>query len=176
MKEMFSPLRIFWLSILISWLTLGCAGASQATSEKITPEIIPEQLVELLSKTYPGSHITQTPRTSEDLQQIIRTNLSSKLLDAQPVITGTQYSFVSEPDREAQVNLLSLVYPDNDAATRAVTQLSAHKGYFKKTVVLTRFSYATVGDHQLIILFTEQAGDEKLVERIDSFAKQVSFR
>ena len=171
MKKIFSPLRILCLWAMLSWLTTGCAGASQPT-----PETISKQLVDLLAEAYPGGTITQTPRTLEDLQQIIKTHLGSKLLGAQPVITGTQYSFVSGPDQEAQVNLLNLAYPNHDMVTHATAQLSARKGYFRNAIVLTRFSYTTIGNHQLIILFTEQAGDEKLVEFIDSFAKQALSR
>ena len=171
MEKIFSPLRILCLWILLSWLTAGCADASQPT-----PETISKQLVDLLAKTYSGSTITQVPRTLEDIRQIIRVHLGSKLLDAQPVIAGTQYSFVSGPDQEAQVNLLNLAYPNHDMVTHATAQLSARKGYFRNAIVLTRFSYTTIGNHQLIILFTEQAGDEKLVELIDSFAKQTLSR
>ena len=83
--------------------------------------------------------------------------------------TGTDFRFVlSGQDTEAQVAVLVLSYPDKKTVLSMTEKLANRGGYFKRTKILTPFSYASV-DNRLVIAFTKNAGNEDVVEFVNEF-------
>lgn len=152
------------LTVLILW-----KSCLQADTSKSPTTIIRQALTERLMSRTVNPSLQENQTTSADIRAILHDNLDSSLLTSIMETTGTDFRFVpSGQDIEAQVAILVLSYPDKKTVLSMIKKLVKMGGYFKRTKILTRFSCASV-DNRLVIAFTENAGNEDVVEFIDEF-------
>jgi len=138
------------------------------TSEPLT-NTIRQALTERLISGTANSSLREKQITSPDVRAILHDNLDPGLLTSVMETTGTDFRFVpSGQDTEAQVAVLVLSYPDKKTVLSMTEKLANRGGYFKRTKILTPFSYASV-DNRLVIAFTKNAGNEDVVEFVNEF-------
>lgn len=153
-------LRWWWLALLAFWLT----GASASPfSEKDFAPLIRQHF--LLGT---GAPLQEDAIAETDAKRIVRKNLDSALLTRGVRISGVDFRFVPpSQDAEAHVAVLVLSYSNSKIALSMANTLSKLNNYFRRTKILTRFSTAPVGK-QLVIAFTEDAGNELMVKFVDA--------
>jgi hypothetical protein len=106
------------------------------------------------------------------VRTIVRENLDAELLASVRAVSGKDFRFVPAGRTvDAQVGLLVLDYPDEATAERTAKRLALRGGYFQNTVILTRFAYGRFRD-QLVVAFTENAGNEGVVEFVKAFPER----
>ena len=134
----------------------------------------------LLSKAVSCS-LQERSYPSADIRAIARKNLSSALLEKVLKITGTDFQFVlsgqqikqnGEPIK-SQIGILVFRYKDKKAAHSMQAKLAARRGYFKNTKMLIRFSSMPIGS-RFMVIFTENPGDDAIVELMDDFREFLS--
>ena len=141
--------------------------APQALSENDFRRILSEHLL-------PGIAVPtllENPISTVNLRAIVKDNLDSNLLIRAIKTTGADFRFtLSGQQTESQIGILILSYPDEKTSGGMTEILAGRGGYFKGTKILTHFSYASVGN-QLVVVFTENSGNEVVVKFIDEFPK-----
>jgi hypothetical protein len=156
---------VVWL-VMVLMLWGSCLQAGTPTPPV---NVIRKALTERLISGTANSSLQENPITSANVRAIVHDNLDSSLLNAVLTTTGTDFRFVpSGQHNEAQVAILILTYADEKAALHMTKKLGSRGGYFKLTKILTRFSCAPDGN-QLVIIYTENAGNEDVVKFINEF-------
>jgi hypothetical protein len=158
---------------LVGWLLFAILMLWGSCLRAATPvpldEAIRQVLTEHLISEARYSSFQENKITSMNIRTIVRNNLDSGLLNSVLKTTGTDFRFIhSREHAEAQVGVLILSYPDEKIVSYMSKRLDKMGGYFRRTKILTRFSCMPIGK-QLVISFTENAGDEDIVKFINEF-------
>lgn len=168
MREFFQGCYTTFFAVIL----LMIAGCAHAVSIEVSKPLA-EWLVERLTEEKLGVSANLIEMDSNLVRRIAGNKLDDRLLETGPAIQGTEVRFIL-PDRqsEAQIAIVTLTYPDHETALQKSELLIGLERYFQKTMVLTRFAYA-VPDETLVIIFTENAGDDRIVRFIDNFAEKL---
>ena len=160
--------------LLISWLFFAMmlwGGSPLAVPSALSGNDFRQILSEHLLSGNALPTLAESPISTVNLRAIVKDNLGSNLLTRVMTITGVDYRFtLSGQQTESQIGMLILSYPDATTSGGMAKFLAGRGGYFKGTKILTRFSCATVGN-QLVVVFTENSGNEVVVNFIDELPK-----
>lgn len=164
-------IAVGWLFILTASI-LG-EDRLQADTSKPLDSIVRQVLTEYLISKPVASSLRENRIAPAHVRAIVHDNLDPGLSAPVMEATGTDFRFTpSGPAIEAQAAVLILSYPDEKTVGSMIKKLAKMGGYFKRTKILTRFSCAQV-DNRLLIAFTENAGDQDLVQFIDEFPELI---
>ncbi len=160
----------FFLVVWIIAASISFGNSLQASTPAIPDKIVQQALIERFLSGSENAPLRETTMTKKNIQIVVRNNLDPGLLIPVPEMTGTDFRFIQPGQRdEVHVAVLILSYPDEKTAYRMAKKLVNKGGYFRQTKILTRFSYVPV-ENQLVIAFTETAGDDEIVKFIDELA------
>jgi hypothetical protein len=158
-----SPVRLrMAVCVLLVW---GCAHASAQPSPE---HVIRQALSQRLLAGASDSTLREAAVPPADVRRIVTLNLDTGLSGSLVSSAGTEFRF-NEPQQrlDSQVSVLVLIYPNHAVALRMNRSLAKRGGYFTGTKILTRFSSVPVRN-QLVIVFTENAGNDAVVKFIDA--------
>jgi hypothetical protein len=147
---------------LVSALLFAAGCGSPASS--VPPDVrIQRALAADVARRGGDSTLHAVELTPEEVRATIRDNLDPRLLASATRTGGKSFRFAEVRQHvEEQVGVLSIDYPDSGTARRMSEVLVDRKGYFAGTPILTPFSSVPVRN-QLVIAFTENAGDQAVV-------------
>ena len=133
-----------------------------------------EQVQQKLNHYAPDKEIRKITITSREALQIARKQLGLTFKKSTPLAQGDQF-FVQFPDQSHETQIATLVfsYDSRRSAEAQTSSLKSRRGYFRNTKILTRFAYGVV-DNQVVVIFTENAGDEKLIKIIEDLASSLT--
>jgi hypothetical protein len=157
---------VFLLSIGLS-LSL-VPGDDFATTLPPSPEkIVRQAVVEHLLQGDESLLKEESVMSSEQVKDLVRDRLDHGLLKF-VTATGLGLTF-TKPGGEGEwyVDTLAISYVDKKTAQKMTELPIMRSGYFRRTKILTLFSYVVV-EHRLVIVFTESSGDEDVVRLIKS--------
>ena len=139
----------------------------QAVSEKninVFTSLVKEHLI--ANSDMP---INTTELSAERTRWIVETRLDPKVMDNKTIESGVSLQFIpAHSTYYSNISLLELVYPDATIAARIREKL-AKGNYFKNSKILTLFS-CVQDNNQVLIIFTESAGDSQIAAFIEDFS------
>lgn len=162
--------RPLYLTLLLA-LSWGCT--LQATPCTLTTDHFRKSLIEFLSAVAVSSSLQVQPVSSHSTRSVIQKHLDNGLLSGALKVEGINFIFVLPGQEvESQLEVLMLSYRDEKTAMRMQQKLVGKGKHFKNTIILTRFSSASVGNH-LLVIFTEKSGNEAVVKLIDDLPESL---
>ena len=168
------PLRIYSF-YLVFFLLMSWGTSLQAASCTLTIEVFRKTLNEFLSTATVSSSLREQPVSSASTRAVIKDHLDTSLLTGALEVEGVNYTFILPGQEiESHIEVLMLSYIDQKTAMGMQQRFTGKSNYFKNTVILTRFSSVSVGNH-LLLSFTEKSGNEavvKLVDELPEFLKR----
>jgi hypothetical protein len=163
----------------VSWITLMLmlwGNSLQAAPPAFSERDFRQTLNEHLLTGTANSALQENPIPPAIVRTILRENLDSSLLTRVLKTTGADFRFViSGQQTESQAGILIVSYRNEKIASDMAKRLAVRGAYFKHIKILTRFSHASVGN-QLVVAFTENAGNEVVVKFIDEFPELLQKR
>ena len=160
--------------LLISWMFFAMTlwgGSLRAAPPALSEKGFRQALSEHLLSGTAVPTLLENPISTANLRAIVKDNLDSHLLIKVIKATGADFRFtLSGQQTESQIGILILSYPDEKTSGVMTEILAGRGGYLKGTKILTHFSCASV-DNQLVVVFTENSGNEVVVKFVDEFPK-----
>jgi hypothetical protein len=117
----------------------------------------------------------ETPVDSAFVREIAPNRLGSKITASSTEIAGADFEFESPGDKENQsllhISIWIFSYHNNETALRRANAIKGFcKGHCFRTKLLTIFS-TTVVANKIIIIFTENSGNENITSFVKSAPK-----
>ncbi|GHT89730.1 hypothetical protein AGMMS49545_00810 [Betaproteobacteria bacterium] len=110
----------------------------------------------------------ETNSDSKQVKILIHNYLDPELLKPMKVTEGIGFHLTKPGEqREVHVTVLTISYQDKKIAQKMSERTATRSNYFRNTKILTIFSCMVV-DNKLLIAFTEQVGDDELVQFVKS--------
>ena len=154
-----------WMHVFFIVTVLG--GGNLSAAPLIPPDkVIRQVIIENLLDGDAHLFMRETPIASERVVDLVRNHIDSGLIASVLMAEGSEFRFVKPGEHnETHVAVLTLSYRDEKTALKMKARVA--NDYFKRTKILTLFSCVAVGN-QLVVVFTEKAGDEDVVKFIKS--------
>lgn len=145
---------------MLALLVLGMPWL-HADASATPDDLVRSALVERFPQPDAAS-LEELPFAVADLRTLTKRQLDAALLQDLRALAGRDFHFATANGR-AQVAVLVFSYGDAATATQKAARLGRLGGYFRNTKILTAFSHVAQ-DAQLIVGFTENAGDQAVTE------------
>lgn len=149
--------------------------ASCGVLKSLPVQAVSEQNMHVFTSLVKG-HLMSSSDTAIDTKEIsaertrwvVETRLSPGVLNKKTVESGISLQFTPVHTLySSNITLLELVYPDATTAARVQKKL-ANGRYLTNSKILTPYSCVEDGN-QVLIIFTESAGDSKIATFIEDF-------
>jgi hypothetical protein len=152
------------IGLVLMFASWNCFAATFLLSPE---KIVRQAVVEHLLQSDESLLKNESAISSGNVKDLVRYRLDrglSKFVTA----TGTGLTF-TKPGRQSEryIDTWVITYRDKKTAQKMSELPVMKSGYFRRTKILTPFSYAVV-DRHLVIVFTESAGDGDVVRLIKS--------
>ncbi|XVJ69191.1 MAG: hypothetical protein HEQ39_05725 [Rhizobacter sp.] len=159
-------------SVWLGLVALGFMLPQSQVEAGTVSDVTKAHLVRQLSLEAAEGSIRQLPLSESEVVGIVSKHLNSALRQSVKSAQGLQFFF---PDHghsgESHLSVVVLSYATSVIATNKAGLLQRQAGYFGRTKILTRFAYAVAGSH-VIIVYTESAGNDRLVQLVDQLPSQ----
>ncbi|MDR0563776.1 MAG: hypothetical protein LBG78_02410 [Azoarcus sp.] len=168
-------------TLLLAFLLCLFCGNVLACDEGVFTETIRRALIERLLAGDAARLEEETPVDVKFVRQIASRRLGTNMTASATKITGANFKFVPlgyDSQRLLHVGVWVFSYRNSKMALRNAKNVKRISGNMFKAKVLTVFSSTLIGN-RLIIVFTENAGDEGVVSFVKSapgfFGKYSNF-
>jgi hypothetical protein len=142
-------------------------SASAATSADALAEA---QIRSALARGSDAPSILSRDIVPGDVSAIVRNRIDRRLSLSATGFAGRDFAIaVPEDGSRRQIGTLSVRYPSAKVARQRIALVKPVGGYFRQSKILTRFSAARRGD-EIVIVYTESAGDDRMVALTRSIA------
>jgi hypothetical protein len=151
-------------------LFLASCGSIRAGAEAIAPpeRVVRRALVEHVLDHDENRLASELPSSAGQIREAARKRLGSDLAASATAVSGMDFTFAMPGENAAalsHVGVWVFSYPEGNTALRMARNIT--DGHFKRTKILTAFSYAVTND-KIVIVFTESSGNGKIVDFVKS--------
>lgn len=117
--------------------------------------------------------IEQTAKDAAQVRTIVGENIDPALLAGATAFAGQDYRFTPADGMARHAGTLTITYPDAATAAEKAKLAAGDKRFFRESKILIPMVAVQTGS-DLVIFYTESAGDDRIRAMLAAAAKEVS--
>lgn len=133
----------------------------------------PDPLRARIETEFAAPAIERTARDTAQVRQIVRDNVDPALLSGAIAFSGQDYRFTPADAMARHAGTLTITYPDAATAAEKAKLVAGDKRFFRESKILTPMVAGQAGP-DLVIFYTESAGDDRIRAMLAAAAREVS--